>query len=46
MRDVAGEVKMDALATFSSGPHQTDEKGLVDQLKCTYNSSVWTQDVV
>ena len=46
MQDIAGEVRTNSLATFSSEPLHTDLQVLDDQLEPIYKSSVRTQDVV
>ena len=46
MRDTAGEVKTNSLATFSFGPLHTDAQVLDGQLELIYNSFIGTQAVV
>ena len=46
MRDTAGEARMNALVMFLDGPLHIDGPVLVNQQDLTYNSFVWTQDVV
>ena len=45
MQDTAGEVRTNSWATYSSGPHHSDEQRQVVQLESKYNSSVAIQDV-
>ena len=46
MRDTAGEVKTNTLATLSNGRLDTEEQVLDDLQELLYNSSVRTQDLV